>query len=1154
EWGMQPLPVAAGIQAFETLLKNATVQGVVMFGTRPLSTMTFAPDIAAENTVLPPAMHNKPGSEKLEGVATRYLRGLLSKELKLAEDKLESDLPLGQYGIDSVLITRLNGQLEETFGRLPKTLFFEYQTLKELVEYFTTSHNEKLLTLTGEVSQSKMADTAVRRPVNETDNKNKQRFTTAKAPENPIMPTSDIAIIGVSGRYPGAKNIHEFWENLKAGEDSITEIPEDRWEMDSFYSEEKGQNGKSYSKWGGFIDGVDRFDPLFFNISPREAELMDPQERLFLQTVWETIEDAGYTRERLQGSYSNKVELGSRVGVYAGVMYDEYQLFGVEETLKGNPIALWGTTATIANRVSSFFNFHGPSMAVDTMCSSSLTAIHLACESIQNGNCDLAIAGGVNVSVHPNKYLMLSQGRFMSAKGRCVSFGEGGDGYVPGEGVGAVLLKPLSKAVADGDHIYGVIKGTAVNHGGKTNGYTVPNPHAQSAVIKEAIRKAGIKATDFSYIEAHGTGTSLGDPIEIAGLSKAFETDSRQYCSIGSVKSNIGHCESAAGISGVTKVLLQLKHQQLVPSLHADTLNPNIDFTVTPFKVQRVLEAWRTADNGPRLAGISSFGAGGSNAHIIIQEYLPPPEIVYTNAGPAIIVLSAMDIIRMKEQVINLRQFLLANHDVNLYDIAYTLQVGREAMEERLALVANDKEVLLDKLNDYLAGKSSDIFTGNIKKDKAGFLLEGNAGKAYIETAVKDKESSSIAQLWVRGSNIDWTLLYVGYYPSRISLPTYPFAAERYWIPGRERHNMVNDGSKLHPLLHRNSSNLKAQQFASVYSGKESFLADHKIREERVLPGVAYLEMAREAGEQSTEEKITQLKDVRWLSPIQVNDKPEKVQIKLYPEGTAVAYEVYRQTATITQLHSQGKLSAQLQQPPGKIDLKAIRQRLPYARKREECYRLFKARGLNYGASFQGIEELFYSETEALSQIVLRGQNDFVLNPGMLDSALQTCAGLSFVKDDQRLMLPFSVEEVNIYQKLPATIWCYARYSKHHKKDSELPTYDIDLLNEGGEILLCFSTLAMLPADGFLRAHTEEDKISTHLYSSGWQPSPLIPRPEQYTAVAPLILLAGGSAELADKLMESLALEVTILPEHTTVSFFMHMLQTVKAKLLTKLP
>jgi len=264
------------------------------------------------------------------------------------------------------------------------------------------------------------------------------------------------------------------------------------------------------------------------------------------------------------------------------------------------------------------------------MCSSSLTAIHLACQNILDGSCEVAIAGGVNVSVHPNKYLALSQGQFAASDGRCRSFGEGGDGYVPGEGVGAVLLKPLAKAIKDGDQIHGVIKGSAINHGGKTNGYTVPNPVAQAQVVEQALKVAKVPARAISYVEAHGTGTSLGDPIEISGLSKAFgaQTTDTGYCAIGSAKSNIGHAESAAGIAGLTKVLLQMKHGTLVPSLHSQTLNPHIDFGTTPFVVQREVAAWSRptlnldgrSREWPRIAGLSSFGAGGSNAHLVIEE------------------------------------------------------------------------------------------------------------------------------------------------------------------------------------------------------------------------------------------------------------------------------------------------------------------------------------------------------------------------------------------------------------------------------------------------------------------------------------------------------------------------------------------------------
>jgi acyl transferase domain-containing protein len=597
-------------------------------------------------------------------------------------------------------------------------------------------------------------------------------------------PEAGIAIIGVAGRYPQARNLEEFWANLSQGRNSITEIPADRWDHSLYFDEDRNAPGKTYGKWGGFIDGVDRFDARFFNISPREAALMDPQERLFLECVHAALEDAGYTRD-------NVAEDGD-VGVFAGVMYEEYQLYGAQEQAHGRFVAAPGSPASIANRISSFCDFHGPSLALDTMCSSSLTAIHLACESLSRGGCAVAIAGGVNLSVHPNKYLVLAQGKFISAKGRCESFGEGGEGYVPGEGVGAVLLKPLARAKADGDHIYGVIKASAVNHGGKTNGYTVPNPNAQAKVVERALRAGGIDARHVSYIEAHGTGTSLGDPIEIAGLAKAFGhwTQDRGYCAIGSAKSNIGHCESAAGIAGLTKVLLQLKHRQLAPSLHSAVLNPNIDFAATPFVVQQELAAWpRPVIHGrerPRIAGISSFGAGGANAHVVVEEYMSPA-MARASAGPAMVLLSARDEERLRARA---RELLacLATPDVELADLAYTLQVGREAMDERLALLVHSLDELRDRLAAYLAGETAaeGLYLGQARRG-AGALaaLAGDDDMAgTLATWFARGKYDRLLDLWTKGLHVDWQRLHGdSEHPRRISLPTYPFAGERHWFP-----------------------------------------------------------------------------------------------------------------------------------------------------------------------------------------------------------------------------------------------------------------------------------------------------------------------------------------------------------------------------------
>lgn len=689
-------------------------------------------------------------ADGLRAAAETYFKELVAREAAMPAAEVALDAALEEYGIDSILIVRLTEELEKVFGPLPKTLFFDHQTLAGIVDHVLATHPETLAATVGQAPAAPPAplapEPAAARP--------------AAAPAPAI--NEPVAIIGLAGRYPQAPDLDAFWRVLAEGRDCITEIPADRWERDR----PTGANGR----WGGFLEGVDRFDPLFFNISPREADYMDPQERLFLQTAWEALEDAGLTRATVAPAAPPLT--GGDVGVFVGVMYEDYQLYGAENTAAGRPMALGGSAATIANRVSYFCGFHGPSLAVDTMCSSSLTAIHLACESLRSGSCSVALAGGVNLTLHPNKYLALGQGRFLSSKGRCESFGEGGDGYVPGEGVGAVLLKPLSRAIADGDRIHGVIRGSALNHGGKTNGYTVPNPAAQAAVIGRALAAAGVAPRDIGYVEAHGTGTSLGDPIEIAALGRAWDGVPAGGCAIGSVKSNVGHCESAAGMAGLTKVLLQFRHGQLAPSLHAETLNPNIDFAASPFRVQRRLEPWARPERGARLAALSSFGAGGSNAHLIVEEYVAPQPVPVA-AFPGVYPVSARDPERLHEAVRRLRATVAGLDEAAMPGVARTLQDGREAFEERLAVVAPDRAGLLRALDDVVGGRT----------DGAG-IHRGRASRT-APPCTDASDPDAVALAWVAGAAVSWRGLWGDTpLPPRIGLPTYPFARDRHWVPG----------------------------------------------------------------------------------------------------------------------------------------------------------------------------------------------------------------------------------------------------------------------------------------------------------------------------------------------------------------------------------
>ncbi|HEX2925512.1 MAG TPA: SDR family NAD(P)-dependent oxidoreductase [Ruminiclostridium sp.] len=726
-------------------------------------------------------------------LVSSFLKKVIIEETKLENADIRADDVWTDLGIDSTINLRLLASLEKSFGELPKTLFFEYTSLNNLTEYFTKHHGAKLkelLSITKVPGSEHMkaensefvSKTAVVPSIPEfSAHKNlyscnrfaglniKNECQTKEIPDG-------IAIIGISGRYPKAANLEEFWENLKKGEDCISEIPADRWDYNSYFDPQKGKPGKSYCKWGGFLDKADRFDPLFFKISPREAASMDPQQRLFLETAWHTIEDAGYPAAKLRGK---------AVGVFVGVMYGQYQLFGSEETVKQSGIVLDSSFASVPNHVSYFFDFKGPSIAVDTMCSSSLTSVHLACQSIRMGECEMALAGGVNLTIHPSKYINLSQGKFVSSEGLCRSFGMGGDGYVPGEGVGAVLLKPLKKAVEDGDMIYAVIKGSSVNHGGKSSGYTVPNPSAQAEVINMGLQAAGWEPETISYLEAHGTGTSLGDPIEIKALAEVFgNSHTGKKCPIGSVKSNIGHLESAAGIAALTKVILMLKNKTLVKSLHSETLNPYIDFDNVPFYMQQNLEKWEQTDKSiPLRAGISSFGAGGANAHILVEGY---DDVILSNkiehSKKQAVVISARNPASVKAYAGKLAEFLLKETQSPDYDpktflcnTAYTLQTSREEMESRLAATAEDMLELIEKLMSFSRGIDGikGVYTGTAPMDNNNMPHE-------IDNSIYDAEDA--AQQWVSGKHIDWRLLHKGYEPHKISLPGYEFEQKRYWF------------------------------------------------------------------------------------------------------------------------------------------------------------------------------------------------------------------------------------------------------------------------------------------------------------------------------------------------------------------------------------
>ncbi|KFF06343.1 SDR family NAD(P)-dependent oxidoreductase [Flavobacterium reichenbachii] len=1065
--------------------------------------------------------------EKYKLKVTTYLRKIFSKILKLEESRIGLNTPFAALGVDSILIGTLSKELSNELGEVSATNFFEYGNINELAVYFLENHIEYFReNEASEQPQKKIIESSEEKPFSKVQEKKEEEVQALNNNE-------PIAIIGISGKYPKADSIEEFWENLKSGKDCITEIPTERWNNENYYDTEKGKDGTINSNYGGFLTGIDQFDPLFFNISPLDAERMDPQERLFLQTAWESIEDAGYAVEKLAEK---------KTGVYVGVMYEEYQLFGAEESLKGNPLVLGGSASSIANRVSYYCNFRGPSMAVDTMCSSSLTAIHLACNDLKLGHTQVAIAGGVNITVHPNKYLMLSRGAFLSNRGKCESFGIKGEGFIPGEGVGAIVLKKLSDALLDGDRIYAVIKGSSVNHGGKANGYTVPKPTAQADVISSAIKNSGVDPNDISYIEAHGTGTSLGDPVEIAGLEKAFGTAKKQFCSIGSVKSNIGHSESAAGIAGVTKIILQLKHNLLVPSLHSTELNPNINFQKSPFKVQQKLEQWNKIDDKARLAGISSFGAGGSNAHLIIEEFTAQPARVETSKEN-LILISAKDTERLRELAYKLQKFVEYSEDVSLDDIAYTLQVGRTVMNERLAFVVADKAQLIQKIEDYIAGDKTNLMLGNYASSGIDLLIDNEAGKTFVDTIIKNNEIRTLGQLWINGVTIDWSLLYNYQKPNKISLPTYPFSKEKYWFQSLKMNVSLATNTK-HLLLHENTSTLYKLGFTTHFTGKEQVIEDHIVRKKKILSGVAYLEMCREAGARVAQEKISVIKNVAWLRPVDIDDIAVAVHTNLFPLENGLSFSIY---STEDIEHCTGLLTYDIPEIKENFNLSKIKSRLNQTKKGSDCYDFFKSLQLEHGPSFQGIQELHFNKNEALSKITLPLNGQYVLQPGIMDSALQTCAAFSFNKENISLFLPFSLKEISIHAELKETVWCYAIKNETENED-RISSYTLFILNESGEVLVSMKDFVTLPIVN------NDEQEQTLFYTNVWKNVPLIQNSNLEINKNSSLIILGEDSEFEKKISEYFTEEIFNFQEPNEYETFFRLLNLIQKKNKSKIP
>ena len=534
----------------------------------------------------------------------------------------------------------------------------------------------------------------------------------------------DIAIVGMSGRFPGARNLTEFWKNLRDGVESISFFSDE--ELLAAGVDKDSLSEPAYVKAGGSLADVELFDASFFGFNPREAEILDPQQRIFLECAWESLEDAGYDPETFEGSIG--VYAGTSMSSYLYNLYSNPELVGLVGDFQ---VQLGNDKDNLPTSVSYKLNLKGPSIAIQTACSTSLVAVCVGAQSLLSYECDMALAGGVRVSLPQTTGYLYQDGGIMSPDGHCRAFDARARGTIGGNGIGIVVLKRLPDALADGDFIHAVIKGTAVNNDGSLKiGYTAPSIEGQAQVIATAQAVGNIDPRTITYIEAHGTGTDLGDPIEIAALSQAFHagTEATGYCAIGSVKTNIGHLDTAAGVAGLIKAVLALKNKRIPPSLNFEEPNPQIHFETSPFYVNHKLSAWDSPD-GPRRAGVNSFGIGGTNAHVVVEE-APPSESAAPSRPEQLVVLSARTPDALDNATLNLVEHLKAHPSVNLADAAYTLQVGRRAFDHRRILVSRDTHdaiVALEHLD------SERVLTGRLERTArpVTFMFSGQ-GTQYV--------------------------------------------------------------------------------------------------------------------------------------------------------------------------------------------------------------------------------------------------------------------------------------------------------------------------------------------------------------------------------------------------------------------------------------
>lgn len=886
-----------------------------------------------------------------------------------------------------------------------------------------------------------------------------------------------IAIIGMDCRFPGGANSPEtYWELLQNGIDAITEVPPDRWDWATYYDPDPDAPGKLYSRHGGFINQVDQFDPQFFGISPREAIGLDPQQRLLLEVSYTALERAGQAVERLRGS---------QTGVYIGISFADYAKLSLHsgDLSRIDAYSSLGNTHSIAvGRLSYVLGLQGPAMQLDTTCSSSLLAVHLACQSLRNGESNLALAGGVNLMLSPEPTIGFCKLKALSPSGQCRTFDANADGYIRGEGCGIVVLKRLRDAIANCDPILAVIRGSAANHDGQSNGLTAPNGQAQEAVIQQALQQAGVTASQVQYVEAHGTGTPLGDPIEVLALGKVLgqgrSADNPLW--IGSVKTNIGHLESAAGVASLIKTVLALQHRQIPPHLHFQQPNPYIPWKQLTVQVPTQLTSWPSLADQPRLAGVSSFGMSGTNVHVIVEEFIH--ETVNTGKTAAVnspqshlFTVSAKTRPALKQLAERYEIFLATQADESLPHICFTANTGRSQFEHRFAVRAESITHLRQALRRFVEA----------------------------DTIEPPADGDGLIQRYLQGEDIDWNQLGYSQFYRRVVLPTYPFQKQRYWMELPPVHSSASRTD--HPLLGKRLALAKSTTIhfqAQLDRHHPAFLQQHRVFEQSIMPAAGYIEMALAAAQEilpSAQLELTltihQPLKIDGLITIQLTLTPAKTdsqchEFEIFALRNSDEQQEWKRYAsgTISQIK-------QLDNQTAPVNLNdRITSNLDFTELDvEHFYQTYEQHGIEYGAVFRAIRQLWQGHRTAIARIELPAHcplsEFYQLHPVLLDAALQTIAATLPVQS--QTYLPVCFDRVILHTRPGvhtdhSSIW--SEVTLRSGQNAAPPIADLRLLDGDGQVIVTIAGLTLHPA---AREPIQSADWQDWLYQVEWRPQSL---------------------------------------------------------------